>query len=183
MQTCKKTEKRRERNDDNRRVDESDVSTALPGCYPATNFPRLFGMADECPVDRLVPPHPVPPTTSTKLPTERETSSIPRSNGEKWAYPSQAQFYAAMERKKHNPQEQDMKVLVPIHNAVNERAWSEVMSWESGQGGDKCGGVKLVSFKGRPGERSLRARWKILLGYVLRNSLFMLCVDSCRGIR
>ena len=58
-------------------------------------------------------------------------------------YPSQAQFYAAMARKSHNPQEADMKVIVPIHNAVNERAWAEVMKWETGQGGEQCGGVYL----------------------------------------
>jgi cytochrome c heme-lyase len=57
-----------------------------------------------------------------------------------------------------------MKTIVPIHNAVNERAWAEVMKWEAGRGGDKCGGVKLVNFKGKPGERSLRARWKGLIG-------------------
>jgi cytochrome c heme-lyase len=57
-----------------------------------------------------------------------------------------------------------MKVVVPIHNAVNERAWKEVMDWEAGMGGDACGGVKLVSFKGRPGDMSLKARWRSLLG-------------------
>lgn len=57
-----------------------------------------------------------------------------------------------------------MKVVVPIHNAVNERAWTELMKWEAGQGGDQCGGVKLVSFKGRPKDLSPRARWKTLLG-------------------
>jgi hypothetical protein len=40
------------------------------------------------------------------------------------------------------------------------------MTWELGKGGEKCGGVKLVSFKGRPKERSLRAGWNILLGSV-----------------
>ena len=81
-------------------------------------------------------------------------------------YPSQAQFYAAMARKNHNPQEVDMKVVVPIHNAVNERAWMEIMKWEAGQGGERCGGVKLVSFKGRPNDRTPRAWFYSLLGYV-----------------
>lgn len=102
----------------------------------------------------------VPPT----LPNDRETSSIPRKDGENWVYPSQAQFFAAMARKQHNPRASDMKVVVPIHNAVNERAWKEVMDWEAGMGGDACGGVKLVSFKGRPGDMSLKARWRSLLG-------------------
>lgn len=100
------------------------------------------------------------------LPVDREVSSIPRNDSENWVYPSQAQFFAAMARKRHNPRESDMKVIVPIHNAVNERAWGEVMKWEQGQGGNSCGGVKLVSFKGRPGDKSPRARWNMLLGYV-----------------
>ena len=110
-------------------------------------------------------PHP-PPHNTSQLPTDREISSIPRADGTKWVYPSQAQFYAAMERKNHNPHAPDMRVIVPIHNAVNERAWSEVLKWEEGQGGEKCAGVKLVSFKGRPNDRTPRARWRMLLGCV-----------------
>ena len=109
------------------------------------------------------------------LSTDRETSSIPKSSDGKWVYPSEAQFFAAMSRKNHNPQAADMKTIVPIHNAVNERAWAEVMKWEQGRGGERCGGVKLVNFKGKPGERSLRARWKTLLGCVLLFLLFVLC--------
>lgn len=142
--------------------------------------------ADKCPVDHsarstwggLVPTHPEPASSSSSsasssdhpptLPTSREVSSIPRTDGENWVYPSQAQFFAAMARKQHNPRESDMKVVVPIHNAVNERAWMEVMAWETGRGGEQCGGVKLVSFKGRPGDMSLKARWRTLLGWVLR---------------
>ncbi|KAH9901243.1 cytochrome C1 heme lyase [Cubamyces lactineus] len=136
--------------------------------------------SDKCPVDHNarsswssilgrhqsdaaeLPDTSAPPST---LPLDRETSSIPRVDGGNWVYPSQAQFFAAMARKNHNPQESDMKVIVPIHNAVNERAWQEILKWEAGQGGDKCGGVKLVSFKGRPNERTPRARWYSLLGY------------------
>ncbi|KAI0637112.1 cytochrome C1 heme lyase [Trametes polyzona] len=138
---------------------------------------------DQCPVDHItrsswtsilgrrsedghgaaeLPDTPAPPAN---LPLERETSSIPRVDGGNWVYPSQAQFFAAMARKNHNPNESDMKVVVPIHNAVNERAWQEIMKWEAGQGGEKCGGVKLVSFKGRPNDRTPRAMWYSLLGY------------------
>lgn len=85
-------------------------------------------------------------------------------------YPSQAQFFAALVRKQQHkgPREADMRVVVPIHNAVNERAWGEVMRWESGRGAgagaEGCGGPRLVSFKGRPGELTPRARWKTWLG-------------------
>lgn len=136
--------------------------------------------AEQCPVDHttksswssIFSSKPGTPGSSSRpLPTDRETSTIPRVDGSKWVYPSQAQFYAAMERKNHNPHATDMKVVVPIHNAVNERTWAEVMKWEDGQGGDKCGGLKLVSFKGRPNDRTPRARWRMLLGCVnfLRN--------------
>lgn len=77
-------------------------------------------------------------------------------------YPSEAQFYAAMERKNHNPNPADMKTIVPIHNAVNEKAWKAVLEWEKGQGGEECGGVRLVTFLGTPGKwnpKSLVNRW------------------------
>ena len=82
-------------------------------------------------------------------------------------YPSESQFFAAMARKNHEPQTKDMKVIVPIHNAVNERTWYEVLKWEEGRGSDACGGLKLVSFKGKSQELSPRARFKSLLGLVI----------------
>ena len=119
------------------------------------------------------------------LGTAREVSSIPRfsssssssssspnappgeTEGEKnWVYPSEAQFFSAMARKNHSPRPDDMRVIVPIHNAVNERCWGEVLKWEQGWGGERCGGVKLVSFKGRPSERTPKAWVKTLLGCV-----------------
>jgi cytochrome c heme-lyase len=109
--------------------------------------------------------HPTSPP-NTSLSSERDVSSIPKASGGNWVYPSESQFFAAMARKNHNPQASDMKSIVPIHNAVNERAWAEVMKWEAGRGGEKCGGVKLVNFKGRPGERSWKARWRTLIGCV-----------------
>ncbi|KAI5124333.1 hypothetical protein M0805_008940 [Coniferiporia weirii] len=128
------------------------------------------------PSDQKTPPHPHAPAS---LPTDREVSSIPRADGEKWVYPSQAQFFAAMARKQHNPQEQDMRVVVPIHNAVNERAWGEVLGWERGWGSELCGGVKLVSFKGRPKDMSPRARFKSLLGYQAPFDRHDWIVDRC----
>lgn len=98
---------------------------------------------------------------------DRETSSIPKEDGEKWVYPSQAQFYEAMVRKNHNPRAADMQVVVPIHNAVNERAWQAVLKWEAGKGGEKCGGIKLVSFKGDASKLSPKARLKMLFGCVI----------------
>jgi cytochrome c heme-lyase len=132
---------------------------------------------NECPVDHKTQntqrsiwsrlfssPEPSTSAPTSTLSTAREVSSIPKGDDGNWVYPSEAQFFAAMARKNHDPQARDMKTIVPIHNAVNERAWAELMKWETGRGGEACGGVKLVTFKGRPDEKSPRARWKMLLG-------------------
>ncbi|KAK0483218.1 cytochrome c/c1 heme-lyase [Armillaria novae-zelandiae] len=122
---------------------------------------------------------PKPSTSAPQLSTERELSSIPKAADGNWVYPSETQFFAAMDRKNHNPQAADMKTIVPIHNAVNERAWTEIMKWEAGRGGDACGGVKLVNFKGRPGDMSPKARWKSFLGYAAPFDRHDWIVDRC----
>lgn len=35
-----------------------------------------------------------------------------------------------MKRKGYDARVADMKTVVPIHNAVNERAWREIVEWE-----------------------------------------------------
>ncbi|KAJ7582592.1 cytochrome C1 heme lyase [Mycena floridula] len=142
---------------------------------------------ESCPVDnsarsnwsRLLTSGSTASTSSSALSTERETSSIPKASDGNWVYPSQAQFFSAMARKNHNPNAADMKTIVPIHNAVNERAWTEIQKWEAGRGGDACGGIKLVNFKGRPEDRSPRARWKMLLGYAAPFDRHDWVVDRC----
>ncbi|KAI6129164.1 cytochrome c/c1 heme lyase-domain-containing protein [Pisolithus thermaeus] len=118
-------------------------------------------------------------TNPPSLSTDREVSSIPRTADEKWVYPSEAQFFAAMARKNHNPHAADMKAIIPIHNAVNERAWSEIVKWEAGKGGESCGGVKLVNFKGRPNDMSPKARLMTLLGYSAPFDRHDWIVDRC----
>lgn len=140
-----------------------------------------------------------PPPTTRPLATNREVSSIPRAtstsqtlnsaeraalpaNSEQdtghdrhtgnWIYPSQSQFFAAMQRKGHKPEAADMQTIVPIHNAVNERTWREVLRWEEGrggastqtQGGDQEG-PRLVSFAGDSKALTPRARWNGLWGW------------------
>jgi cytochrome c heme-lyase len=34
------------------------------------------------------------------------------------------------------PRADDMRVVVPIHNAVNEQTWAKVLQWEAEQGGE-----------------------------------------------
>ena len=151
----------------------------------SSQHPSSSSSADKCPVDHQSssspwsrflsspsegnnhPPLHSHPNVSGNLSAERETSSIPRLEGDKWVYPSESQFFAAMARKNHDPQAKDMKVIVPMHNAVNERTWYEILKWEEGRGSEACGGLRLVSFKGKSQELSPRARFKSLLGSAL----------------
>lgn len=93
-----------------------------------------------------------PPNNHPSLATDRVVSSIPRStssgatsaacpvNNEtetgadpktgNWVYPSEKMFFEAMKRKGHDTRAADMQTVVPIHNAVNERAWKEIKEWE-----------------------------------------------------
>lgn len=86
------------------------------------------------------------------LGTEREISSIPRTNSSSnWVYPSERQFYSAMQRKNWDPQAEDMSTVVPLHNLVNEVAWKYVLDWEKGQP------IKLTNFKGDASKLTPRA--------------------------
>lgn len=110
------------------------------------------------------------------LSTRREMSSIKRNTAEgpvhqpeghsRWMYPSQQMFFNAMKRKGWDPQEQDMPSVVAIHNAVNERAWGQVLEWEALHEGD-CGSrrVRLKSFSGDAKKLSPRARFLMAMGY------------------
>jgi cytochrome c heme-lyase len=134
-----------------------------------------------------------------RLGTDREISTIPRAmpnapterpaNNEKdtgadkasgnWIYPSERMFFDAMKRKQFDPQANDMKTIVPIHNAVNERAWHEIKAWEAGRGSDKCGGPKLESFSGLSTSLTPRARWNALLGYQAPFDRHDWVIDRC----
>ncbi|KAK8237132.1 cytochrome c1 heme lyase [Phyllosticta capitalensis] len=134
------------------------------------------------------------------LSTEREVSTIPRSfpeakaaggpaNNEQesgtdkssgnWIYPSEEMFFNAMKRKSFDPKAEDLHSIVPIHNAVNERAWKEIKQWEAGRGSDACGGPKLVSFSGNSQKLTPRARLNTLLGYQAPFDRHDWIVDRC----
>jgi hypothetical protein len=55
-----------------------------------------------------------------------------------------------------------MHAVVSIHNAVNERAWRHVLSWEALHACD-CPDPKLLRFRGRPADYSPKARLLNLL--------------------
>lgn len=59
------------------------------------------------------------------------------SEGGNWIYPSEKMFFEAMKRKGHSSEAADMKTIVPIHNAVNERAWKEIKEWERPWGSEE----------------------------------------------
>ncbi|KAI8476202.1 MAG: cytochrome c/c1 heme-lyase [Monoraphidium minutum] len=102
------------------------------------------------------------------------------SGGEQavWMYPSEQQFYNAMARKGWEPSEGDMPAVVAIHNAVNERAWAHVQSWEALHACD-CPESKLLRFRGRPADYSPKARLLNLLGYKLPFDRHDWVVDRC----
>jgi cytochrome c heme-lyase len=66
------------------------------------------------------------------------------------------------------PSEADMPTVVAIHNTVNERAWAEVLAWESLHCGPgrACPAPKLKRFMGKPNEYSPKAR---LLNFLVRD--------------
>jgi cytochrome c heme-lyase len=88
-------------------------------------------------------------------------------------------FFDAMKRKNYDPQARDMQSIVPIHNAVNERAWQEILGWERGRGSEKCGGPKLVSFSGQATALTPKARINSLLGYTAPFDRHDWVVDRC----
>lgn len=82
-----------------------------------------------------------------------------------WVYPSEHMFYNAMQRKGWDPQADDMRSVVAIHNSVNERAWREVVAWERLHCDTCPQGPRLKRFMGRPSDLSPKARLLNFLGY------------------
>jgi cytochrome c heme-lyase len=131
------------------------------------------------------------PGQSIPLDTNRTTSTIPKGSvvpphqtsvaeSPAWVYPSEQQFFNAMRRKGFDAKEQDMKSVVAIHNAVNERTWNEVMKWEQKFHSEHCKEPKLVKFMGRPKDMSPKARFLTLfLGYIEPFDRHDWIVDRC----
>lgn len=113
---------------------------------------------------------------TSPLPTNRRTSSIPKgdhtpvhqeSEADKWQYPSQQMFFNAMKRKGHEPKEEEMQVVVGMHNAVNERTWAQLLEWERALHPSTADKVRLDKFAGDATNFSPKARFRNLLGYEL----------------
>lgn len=128
---------------------------------------------------------------------ESETGHDPATGN--WVYPSERQFFDALVRKSNIPgSTQSAKELatsvasiIPIHNAVNEKAWQEILQWEknspsSDPGSKKCGGPRLYAFRGLGTESqfvSPRARLNGLMGYQLPFDRHDWVVERCGGER
>ncbi|KAL8715158.1 MAG: hypothetical protein Q9220_001116 [cf. Caloplaca sp. 1 TL-2023] len=128
------------------------------------------------------------------LPTERETSSIPRGDAEtNWEYPSPQQMYNAMLRKGYDDTPEDaVESMVAVHNFLNEGAWQEIVNWERrfsrglGSGWQACrrgeegfaeelssitalrnvDPPRLLRFQGRPNDMTPKARILEFMGWM-----------------
>ena len=115
------------------------------------------------------------PGQAAPLSTDRVASGIPKGGTrETWTYPSPQMFWNALVRKgkAEGAKEEDMAVVVAIHNNMNENTWRQVLEWErlhlqeqreQGQGAAD-GTPRLSRFLGRPDELSPKAWFKSLFG-------------------
>ncbi len=145
---------------------------------------------DTDPLNMMPPPNQRPaPDQPFPLPTDRQSSSIPRavknkeSDPDTWQYPSQQMFWNAMLRKGWRWKDEEvtpdtMASIIKIHNANNEEAWREVLKWEALHA-HECGDPKLKSFGGKATEYSPRARIRGFLGYELPFDRHDWIVDRC----
>ncbi|KAM0255334.1 hypothetical protein ACHAQJ_005851 [Trichoderma viride] len=161
----------------------SAAEPTLPANHPAipsqsgldnsritSTIPRSFTTSpDECPVDH----------GASANPSNAEVESGPDASGN-WVYPSEKMFFDAMKRKGYDAREVDMKTVVPIHNAVNERAWKEIKEWEAPYLAEsKCSGPKLSSFANKSTRMTPTARINTILGYTAPFDRHDWVIDRC----
>jgi hypothetical protein len=104
----------------------------------AAGKPRVYNVYAQ-PID----PANQMPSTANQLPaqgqevplsTERVKSAIPKggTDADTWLYPSPQMFWNALVRKGkvEGAKEDDMDVVVAIHNNMNENTWRAVLAWE-----------------------------------------------------
>ncbi|KAI4255583.1 MAG: hypothetical protein L6R42_006659 [Xanthoria sp. 1 TBL-2021] len=126
------------------------------------------------------------PATTTPDPRSMPSSEGAEEKAGNWIYPSEKMFFDAMKRKSFSPDQKDMPAIVPIHNAVNERAWSMIKTWESSSVRLKalnapCGGPKLRSFSGDAAKLSPKARVLGWVGYQAPFDRHDWVVERCEG--
>ncbi|KAJ2740242.1 Cytochrome c1 heme lyase [Coemansia sp. BCRC 34301] len=107
-----------------------------------------------------------------------ESTTASTKSSDMWVYPSEQMFFNAMKRKNWNPEIHDMKTVVPIHNAVNERCWNHILEWEA-MHENSCGGPRLLKFEGKAKELTPKARVRLWLGYQRPFDRHDWTVDRC----
>lgn len=160
------------------------VATAVS----ASECPVRHDNSDVSPLNMMPPANQKPaPDQPFPLPTERQTSSIPKSTEDGsvqfWQYPSQQMFWNAMLRKgwrwkEEDISQKDMGDIIRIHNANNEQAWKEVLKWEALHA-KECGNPRLKSFGGKAKDYSPRARIRSWMGYELPFDRHDWIIDRC----
>lgn len=170
--------------------EEREVSTIPRALDPSSKQPPSESpAAPPSPYAAEAASHGAPSNSEYETGHDKETGN--------WIYPSERQFFEALMRKGNTPGSTSsaselattVASIIPIHNAVNERAWKEIVSWEnqaptSDPGSTKCGGPKLYSFRGLGVEEqflSPRARINGLLGYQRPFDRHDWVVERCGG--
>ncbi|KAG5914732.1 hypothetical protein E4U61_005384 [Claviceps capensis] len=148
-------------------LDTSRVISTIPRSTTATTSP--------CPANESATPASDPPTVAANHEIE---SGVDPSG--KWVYPSEKMFFEAMKRKGYDARVADMKTVVPIHNAVNERAWREIVEWEEPYlAGTGCKTPKLESFANKNDRMTPTARFNTILGYTAPFDRHDWVIDRC----
>ncbi|KAI0819670.1 cytochrome c and c1 heme-lyase [Trametes gibbosa] len=161
-------------------IDHSATKSSAPAKCPidhtkassTTPPPAQCPISHDAPADGINPLNQMPTLSqapaahqATALPTDRETSTIPRDESARWEYPSPQQFYNALVRKGWETPEEHVETMVQIHNFLNEQAWQEILKWEKKENPEVQ--PQLARFMGRPGELSPKARFWLFAGWLL----------------
>ncbi|OJT09826.1 Cytochrome c heme lyase [Trametes pubescens] len=149
-------------------IDHIKVASSSTAPPPPAQCP----ISHDAPADGINPLNQMPTLSQAPaahqeavLPTDRETSTIPRDDGARWEYPSPQQFYNALVRKGWETPEEHVETMVQIHNFLNEQAWLEILKWEKKEQPEAE--PQLARFMGRPGELSPKARFWLFAGWLL----------------
>lgn len=165
-----------------------------------SSIPRAFDSTTPSTDEAKNPQSPYASSTGSHLsPSNSEAETGHDEATGNWIYPSERQFFDALVRKSNVPGSTtsakelatSVASVIPIHNAVNEKAWADILAWESrapssDPGSKKCGGPRLYSFRGLGTESqfvSPRARLNGLLGYQLPFDRHDWVVERCGGQR
>ncbi|KAK2593458.1 Cytochrome c1 heme lyase [Conoideocrella luteorostrata] len=134
-----------------------------------STIPRSVTNSEDCPVDH---------GASANAANHEIESGVDASGN--WVYPSEKMFFDAMKRKGYDARVADMRTVVPIHNAVNERAWQQIKEWEAPYLiKSNCGGPKLESFANKNDRMTPTARINTILGYTAPFDRHDWVIDRC----